>query len=331
MKVKNKVNVGDKDLHMIDQREIDLTRQRLSPYLKPTPLIPCPSLSKNIGHDVWLKLENENITRSFKIRPALNGILSHLQEAKKRGIVTSSSGNFAQAVAYAAKLLQVKCEIVMMKSSSAHKIQKTRELGAKVTLSGPTFQSRTEVTAQRLKETGAIGLHPFDSWETIAADATVGSEILDQIKVPFDIFVPVSGGGLLSGITMAIKLAGRGNGKIFGVQPNNNASMALSVEAGKPISVKRVTSHADALVASQPGAKAISLIKKGVEKIYLATEDQIVSTHDWFQPWLTKQRPGGLVEISGSVSLVPLKYAESCQFERPVVCVISGGNCPIVE
>ncbi len=315
---------------MIDQRQIDLARQRLSSYLTPTPLISCSPLSKEIGQNVWLKLENENITRSFKIRPALNGLLAQLEEVKNRGVVTSSSGNFAQAVAYAARLLRVKCEIVMMENTSTYKIQETRELGAKVTLSGPTFESRLEVTTRRLKETGAVSLHPFDSWETIAADATVGSEILDQLNDPFDIFVPVSGGGLLSGIVQAIQFAGRGNGRAFGVQPKNNGSMALSVGAGKPVGVKGVSSCADALVVSQPGAKAVSLIKD-VSQIHLVTEDQLVSTHEWFQAWLTQERPGALVELSGAISLVPLRYRNFCQFERTVVCVISGGNCPVSE
>tara|TARA_B100000315_G_scaffold260414_1_gene321563 strand:+ start:1258 stop:2205 length:948 start_codon:yes stop_codon:yes gene_type:complete len=315
---------------VIDQRQIDLARQCLSSYLTPTPLIACSPLSKEIGQNVWLKLENENVTRSFKIRPALNGLLSQLDDVKTRGVVTSSSGNFAQSVAYAAKLLGVQCEIVMMENTSAHKIHKTRELGATVTLSGPTFESRLEVTARRLEETGAVSLHPFDSWETIAADATVGSEILDQLNGSFDIFVPVSGGGLLSGIVQALQFAGRGDGRVFGVQPKNNGSMALSVGAGKPVGVKGVSSCADALVVSQPGTKAVSLIKD-VAQIHLVTEEQLVATHDWFQAWLTKQRPDTLVELSGAISLVPLRYQNFCQFERTVVCVISGGNYSILE
>ena len=188
-------------------------RQRLAPLLPPTPLVHSLALSRAAGLKVWLKLETQQPTGSFKIRPALNGALVHFEQARHAGVIASSSGNFAQAVAYAARELALDAQIVMMSNSSPYKIAETKALGAKVVLCGNTFEERWETTYRIQRETGRVLLHPYDSVETIAGDGTLGLELLEQLQGAFTVVVPVSGAGLISGVATALKLSRPGDRK----------------------------------------------------------------------------------------------------------------------
>ncbi|MGZ3699595.1 MAG: pyridoxal-phosphate dependent enzyme, partial [Bdellovibrionota bacterium] len=141
---------------------------QLSRYLRKTPLLRSDALSQRTGTEVYLKLETQQPTGAFKVRPAFHGILCQLEEARARGVLTTSSGNFAQAVAYAAKVLGVRACIVMTDDTAEIKVRRTRELGAEVVFCGTTFESRFEVLEKLRAERNAVVLHGFDSEETIA-------------------------------------------------------------------------------------------------------------------------------------------------------------------
>src|SRR5712692_5045128 len=181
-------------------------RRRLASHLRSTPLVFSTPLSRFAGRNVWLKLETQQPTGSFKVRPALNGALVH-REAAAAGVLASSSGNFAQGVAYAARELGLDAQIVMMSNSSPYKIAQTEALGANVVLCGNTFEERWETTYRLQRETGRVLLHPYDSPETIAGDGTLGLELIEQLPGDFTVLVPVSGGGLISGVASAVKLS----------------------------------------------------------------------------------------------------------------------------
>ncbi|HYM09296.1 MAG TPA: threonine/serine dehydratase [Bryobacterales bacterium] len=299
---------------------IQAARQRLAPYLQPTPLVFSAALTRAAGRKVWLKLETQQPTGSFKVRPALNGALVHIAEARRAGVIASSSGNFAQAVAYGARELALDATIVMMANSSPYKMAATEALGAKIVLCGNTFEERWETTYRLQRETGRILLHPYDSPETLAGDATLGLELLEQLPGTFTVAVPVSGGGLISGVATAVKL-GRPGCAVIGVQPEANGAFARSLQAGHRVNVGPVHTIADALVASSPGEHTFEIVREKVDAVVLVSEEEIaegVRQLAWKQKLIAE--PGGAVAVSALVAgRIPAAVEN-------VVCVVSGGN-----
>ncbi len=295
-------------------------RRRLAAYLQPTPLVFSAPLSRTVGRRIWLKLETQQPTGSFKVRPALNGALVNLDAARRNGVLASSSGNFAQAVAYAGRELGLDAQIVMMDNSSPYKIAATESWGAKVVRCGNTFEERWETTYRLQRETGRILLHPYDSAETIAGDGTLGLELVDQLPGDFTVLVPVSGGGLISGIATAVK-ALRPQCKVIGVQPERNGAFHRSLEAGEPVSVGPVETIADALVASKPGSHTFEIVRERADGVVLVSEDEIAgAVRDLVWKQKVVAEPGGAVAVAALLAgKVPAGTGD-------VVCVISGGN-----
>lgn len=299
---------------MIKIEHAEQAKHRLSAHLKTTPLVRASGLS------AWLKLETLQPTGSFKVRPAFNSILAQLDEARSRGVVASSSGNFAQAVAYAAGVLGVDATIVMPSSTSAYKIERTRALGAKVELSGPSFEERWELTHQLQAERGALLVHPYDSLETIAGDGTIALELLEQLSGDFTVVVPCSGGGMLAGIATVLKQL-RPACKVIGVQPARNGAMAKSLERGSRVNVGKITSIADALVASEPGQNTFELARKHVDGLVLVEENELEPAVRWLA---TEQKL--VVEAGGAAALAARLAGKLDSITGEIVFVLSGGN-----
>ena len=302
---------------MIEQ--IHEAAQRLAQYLQPTPLVRSNVLDAG-GGPVYLKLESLQPTGAFKVRPALNGMLCHLGQARQNGVVTSSSGNFAQAVAWAARTLGVDAQIVMMESASLFKRGRTQAFGGTVVLCGNTFQDRWDTTFRIQRESGRVLLHPYDSVETIAGDGTVGLELLDQLEGEFCVAVPVSGGGLISGIASAIK-AQRPGCRVIGVQPSANGSMALSLAQGERVTVTPKPSLADALAVASPGERTFAIARDLVDEVVLVEEPELAeAVRILANEQKIVSEPGG---AAGVAALVTGKIDTR---GLPLVCVISGGN-----
>jgi len=310
-----------------DLQAFQAARNRLAKYLTTTQLRSAPALSRRFGKDVWLKLENEQPTGSFKVRPALNSILSHLVESQTRGVITSSSGNFAQAVAWASAHLKVSAMIVMTRTTAAHKIAATQALGAQVVLCEPTFQARWETTRRLQQETGRLLLHPYDSAETIAGDGTIGLEILEQLPGDVTVLAPASGGGLVAGITEAMKLH-RPNSGIIAIQPQLAGAMAASLHAGRRVEITPRPSLADALVAAQPGALPFEICKhRGVQSLLVSEEAIFQATQILFQDEGILAEPAGCMGLAALLSLTQAQGPVPKGLEHtPVVLVVSGGN-----
>ncbi|MBI3666218.1 MAG: threonine/serine dehydratase [Acidobacteria bacterium] len=307
---------------LVSLETIEQARERLCPYLVPTPLVLSAPLTRAAGRKVWLKLETQQPTGSFKIRPALNGALAHLEECRRHGVVASSSGNFAQAVTYASRELRLDAQIVMMRNSSPYKIAQTEALGAKVVLCGNTFEERWETTYRLVRETGRVLLHPYDSLETIAGDGTLGLELLAQLAGDFTAVVPVSGGGLIGGIATALKLR-RPGCLVVGAQPEENGSMFRSLEAGRRVNVGPVRTIADALVASTPGERAFEIARQKVDQVVLVAEEEIVRA---VRRLAVEQKI--VAEPGGAVGVAALLAGKLRAGAGDVVCIISGGNIP---
>lgn len=295
-------------------------RARLEDRLPPTPLIRSRFLSECAKREVRLKLETQQPTGSFKARPALNGMLAHLAQAREKGVVTSSSGNFAQAVAYAASALGIDAQIVMMEGASAFKRGRTEHFGGQVVLCADTFESRRETTLRIQRESGRLPLHSYDSPETIAADGTLGLELLAQLPDAFTVLVPISGGGLIAGIALAVK-ATRPQCRIVGVQAQANPSMLRSLEQGQRTAVAPAASLADALSVALPGELTFQAAQQLVERVVLVSEAEIARAVR-----LLAMEQKLVVEPGGAVAAAALLAGAAPDDGSPVVCVLSGGN-----
>ena len=268
---------------------------------------------------VYIKLESRNPTGAFKVRPALNAVLADFEQAKAKGIVTSSSGNFAQAVAWAAREYGLSAQIVMMRSASEYKRRRTEELGAEVVLCDDSYASRWETTYRIERETGRLLLHPYDAVNTIAGDGTIGLELLEQLPGDFTILCPVSGGGLISGIASVVKTQ-RPNCRVYGVQPEQNPSMHRSLQAGEPTEIVPGRSMADALTVAKPGTLTFGLIQATVEGVLLVSEESIAGAVKYL--WEVEKLVG---EPGGSVGVAACLDGQRTG-DGPLVLILSGGN-----
>ena len=299
--------------------DVALARERLAAHLSQTPLVESDFLSRALGRPVLLKLESMQPVAAFKVRAAFNSILAHLDECLSTGVVTNSSGNFAQAVAYAATRLGVESTIVMMRGASAFKRGRTEAFGGNVVLCEDSFEARFDTTERIRTETGRRLLHPYNSHETIAGNATLGLELLEQVDTEFDVYVPISGGGLIAGTTLAIK-AGRPGCCVFGVQAEANPSMKLSLEAGRPVRTASAASLADALTVLEPGSRTFPIMQQHVESVELVSEHAMASA---VRLLAVEQK---LVVEPGAAVSVAAALAAPRSRDRPLVCVLSGGN-----
>lgn len=295
-------------------------RERLAPYLQPTPLVNVAGLSQRLSFPVRCKLETLQPTGAFKVRPAFNGLLAQLDQARAKGVVASSSGNYAQAVAYAAARLGVHARIVMMTGAPAVKRDRTRAYGAEVIDCGNTFAERLAITELVQSETGALLLNAYNSPETIAGDGTLGLELLDEIDSDFCVVVPMSGGGLTSGIAEAVK-ASRPKCRVIGVQAEANPSFRASIDARKRVTSNPSPSLADALQVATPGENTFPIVQKLVDDIVLVTEDEIATA---VRHLAVEERL--VVEGGGAVGVAAALAGKIDRKGLDVVFVLSGGN-----
>lgn len=300
--------------------EIEAARSRLAPYLHPTPLVESAALSRALGRRVLLKLESQQPVGAFKVRPAFNSILANLQACRNAGVVTNSSGNFAQAVAYAATCLGVQATIVMMDGASAFKRVRARRFGGDIVLCANSFSARLETTERIQRESGRLLVHPFNSRETIAGNGTLGQELIKQTAEEFTVLAPISGGGLIAGIALGVKSA-RPSCRILGVQAAANPSMKLSLERGRPTATQPKASLADALTVSKPGSNTFPVIQRLVDDVILVSEADMA---DAIRALAVDQKL--VVEAGGAVSVAAALAGAVPRGDSPLICIISGGN-----
>ena len=298
----------------ISIEEVAKARARIAPYVLKTPLV----RSNHFG--VWLKLETQQPTGAFKVRPAFNGMIAHLEEARAKGVIASSSGNFAQAVAFAARTFGVSAQIVMPSHTSPYKIERTRLFGGEVVLSEPSFEARWLLTHKLQRESGRVLLHPYDTIETIAGDATIGEELLEQLPGRFRVVIGGSGGGMLAGVSAVIKQR-RPDCRVIGVQPAANGSLSRSFQAGSRLASGSFTTIADALSASVPGENTFSLIKRFVDDVVNVTEDEIRTA---VRALALEQKL--VVEPGGAVGVAALMAGKLAPWDGETICILSGGN-----
>lgn len=254
--------------------DIQDARALLRGIINSTPLVADEKLSAQIGGRAYLKAESLQRAGSFKIRGAYNKIFKLTDEEKSRGVITASAGNHAQGVALAAKLNNIKATIVVPEFAPLTKIIATRAFGAEVILHGATFDEAVEYSRQLEKEHGFIYVHAFDDELVIAGQGTIGCEIAEDLPQVDVVVVPIGGGGIISGIAIALKTL-LPDVRVVGVQAANVAPVNLSLRAGEPVESGFEPTIADGIAVKRPGHLTLPLIRKYVDKVVEVTEEEI--------------------------------------------------------
>lgn len=260
----------------VDISDIQKAHQLLKPIVKNTELDFSPSASERIGKSVHFKFENTQRTGSFKIRGAYNRIMNLKPEERARGVVASSAGNHAQGVALSSKLAGVKSVIVMPETAPLNKIAATKHYGAEVILKGEIYDDAFEYAKELEAKEGYTFVHPYQDPWVIAGQGTIGLEILQQLPDVDSVVIPIGGGGLISGIAMAIKTL-RPQCKIYGVQSAQTPGMSQLFHHQSVVSnVKKIATIADGIAIKKPSQFMYDqFISKYVDEITTVTDDEI--------------------------------------------------------
>src|SRR6266481_957454 len=297
--------------------DIEAAARRISGVATRTPLVESPALSRRFGRSVYLKLECFQPIRVFKIRGAYNKI----SQISAKKIVAASSGNHGIAVAYSSRLLGKQCTVVVPEAAVKEKVDVIQEYGAEVVKFGKYHSDREEKARAIAIETGATFVPPFNDHDIIAGQGTCGLEIVQQLDDFDSVVVPVGGGGLISGISIAIKSL-RPSARVYGVEPAGATKMQASLSAGRIVAVKEPKSIADGLIPASVGELTLEACQKNVEGMFSVTDDEILAAMK-----LLMQEAHIFPEPSGSAPLAVLsKSEESSRLGDRVVLVISGGN-----
>ncbi len=306
---------------MFSLKRFQEARVALREKLRVTPLLYSDSLSALTGASVYLKAECFQFTHSFKVRAAYGGLLPRLEEARARGVVTGSSGNFVQGLAYAGRKEGVPVTVVMMEGSAPYKVEAARRLGAEIVFSPNDFSKRQALVGRLQREQGKVLVHSFDDEGTIRGNGTLGFELLEQLPDLDVVLIPASGGGLLAGTAAVVKQL-RPQAKLYGVQSEGIPSLRVSLERGEPTRVEAAPTEADGLVANCPGRLTFPLVQQYVEDVFLVSNHEIIRAvvHLLDQEKL-------VVEPSGAVGAAALLRHLAGKIKgRKVVVVLTGGN-----
>ncbi len=306
---------------LVDEVNIKIkeARQVLQGVAHRTPLNYSRTFSRMSGGEIYLKLENLQKTGAFKIR----GAYYKLSKLKKEGVekvVAASSGNHAQGVAYSAALLGMKATIVMPRYTPFFKVEATRNYGAEVILYGETYDDAYSKALEISEETGAELIHPFNDTDIMAGQGTIGVEIYEDLDSVDLVAVPVGGGGLISGIAVALKKINP-DIKIIGVQPAGAPSMYLSYHENRIVETPHPYSIADGVVVKKPGDKTFAIIKRLVDDMVLVEDKEIARA-----VFLLLERAKVVAEPAGALPLAAMLSGKIPVSEKKAVAVISGGN-----
>jgi threonine dehydratase len=302
-------------------RDFEAARARMVPHVRHTPLLSSRVLSERTGFDVRLKAELFQRTGSYKIRGPLNKFTYLTPEEKARGVICSSAGNHAQGVALAAKIHGIKAVVCMAANATPSKIEATRGYGAEVVLHGQIWDEANEKAKQLVAERGYTYIHPFDDLQLITGQGTVGLEIYQDWSDIDVAVVPIGGGGLISGIALALKSL---NPKIrvIGVESSDGPAMQRSVEAGRLVTLDAIDTVIDGLRVKRVGEKTFEIVRQFVDEVVALPDAQIFDAVVWTMHYC-KLVPEGAAAAPVAALLHGLVTAPA---GARVVCVLSGGN-----
>lgn len=293
----------------------------IKPYIKKTSLIRCKELEKelNSSYKIFLKLESEQLTKSFKIRGAFNALLALKDSEKTKGIITRSSGNFAQAVAYAGKFLGIKATVVMPTNAPEIKKAETQKYGPSIVLAGVSHEEG-DLMVEKLKlETGAIQISPYNHLEVIKGQGTIALEIHEELPIIKHFFCPLGGGGLMSGCAATLKLL-NSNIETIGIEPEGANDYYLYRQKGHQVKLQTNKTICDGLRATQVGELNRPLLDQYVDIVSTISDTSVIKAMKFLN-----ENCGLMVEPSGAAALAGL-FKHSGLLKGDTVCIISGAN-----
>jgi threonine dehydratase len=308
-------------------RQIYAARKRTASVVRRTPLISSAVLSNKIGFPVYLKLETLQETGSFKVRGAANKLLALSQAERERGVIAFSTGNHGRAVAYVGKQLGIAATICLSERVPQYRVEVMKQLGAEVVQQGTSQDEAYDAALKLEKDKGLTMVKPFDDPLIIAGQGTIGLEILEDLPEVDSIVVPLSGGGLISGIALAMKTTDPAI-RVIGVSMDRGPAMYHSIQAGRPVEVKEEDSLADALLGGigLDNQYTFPMVRDYVDDIVLVSEEAIADAMFFALDSLHL-----VVEGAGAVGLAALLNRRSSQLGKNVVLVLSGGNMDVAQ
>lgn len=306
---------------MIPLDDIRSAARRIEGLVHRTPLLSSRTLSEAAGSNLYLKCESLQKTGSFKPRGALNKILSLDERDRDKGIITVSAGNHAQAVAWASRQVGVPCAVVMPSDAPRSKVDAVRAYGAEV-VTHPDRATLFDKLNEEKQARGAIFVHPFDDPVVLAGAGTAGLEIVEQRRDVDVVVVPVGGGGLLGGVTSAVK-ALRPEARVIAVELEAGPGLLPALEAGRPVDVSRpYGTLADGMTPPFVGAIPLEIAREGVDEIVTVSEGEMIAAMK-----LLLSRAKLVVEASGAAATAALLHGKTkVTREEKVVSIVSGGN-----
>jgi threonine dehydratase len=310
--------------HIPQQTEIVAAHQRIKPYIVKTPVLRSDFLDKLCGAELFFKCENLQKIGAFKARGGLNAALSLPKEKLSKGICTHSSGNHAQAIALAAKLLNTKAYIVMPKNAPEIKINGVKELGAELIFCEPNLEARENGVKEIIEKYGAEFIHPFDNYDVIAGQATASKELMEE-QVDLDcIFAPVGGGGLLSGTGLSAKYFGK-KVQVYAGEPEGAADAILSFKSKKIEKAPYINTIADGLLTNLSD-KTLEIILDTVTDIFTVSDEEILAALK-----LIYDRLKIIIEPSCAVPFAAILKNKAIFQNKKIGIILSGGNVDLAK
>lgn len=301
---------------------IEKAAENLKPVLLDTPLIHSDFFSQEHDCNVYMKPENMQRTGSFKIRGAYNKISNLTEKERSHGVIASSAGNHAQGVAYSAREKRIKSTIVMPNVTPLLKVDATKAYGSKVVLHGDVYDEAYRHAMELAEKDGYTFVHPFDDYDIICGQGTVGLEILKELPDADEILVPIGGGGLISGIALAIKTANP-SVKVIGVAPVGAMAMKISLEEGQVSRLAALKTIAEGVAVKQPGDLTFAFTKRYVDEIITVTEKEIMEA-----VLLLIEKHKIVAETAGAIPLAGLR--KRAEKGKNIVSLITGGNIDVL-
>ncbi|BDQ04758.1 MAG: L-threonine dehydratase biosynthetic IlvA [Candidatus Dojkabacteria bacterium] len=308
---------------MLTAETIQKAYQNIKNVVNHAPLQYSARLSNKYKAKIYLKREDLQTVRSYKIRGAYNLISSLSEEEKSRGVICASAGNHAQGFAYACASLGIRGIVYMPEVTPVQKINKVKKFGGQfvhIELVGRTFDEAFQASKRRAEDDGLVYVHPFDDERTIAGQGTVGIEILEDLPDTDIIIVPIGGGGLISGISTYAKSVISGI-KVFGVDPAGAPKAVEALNVGHPVELTNIDTFIDGAAIKKIGTITFNIIKEKVDKVFVVPEGKVCTSMIELY-----QEEGIIAEPAGALAVAALDSVESDTQGKNVVCIISGGN-----
>jgi threonine dehydratase len=299
-------------------------RERIKPYVRHTPLLPLPPLRGDLPGQLLLKLENLQVTGSFKARGVFNNLLQLDETQRQRGVIAASGGNHGAALAYGAWRLGIPATIYLPGRASADRVARVAAWGAEVVKHGAIWDEAHVAAVERAAATGAVYIHPFDAERTLEGQGTLGLELLDDVPDLDCVLIAIGGGGLVAGMAAAIKQV-RPRVRIVGVEPVGSAAMRHAVEHGRVVPLPEVRTIADTLAPRAVAERTLVLTQRYVDEIAIVSDEQMVDAMRWL--WAECNQ---LVEPAGAavISAIQNGAVDVAQYRHPVA-LICGGNAAV--